>query len=455
MRYVSTRGQAPPLGFDDVLIEGLAADGGLYVPEVWPSLSGPPVGSYVEVAEAVVAPFMAGSSIGTALRPLIAETYAGFRHPEVAPLRRIDDRLYLLELSWGPTLSFKDYALQLVGRLFDAVLGERDQRALILGATSGDTGSAAIEACRDRTALDVVILFPEGRVTEFQRRQMTTVASANVHAVSVQGTFDDCQDLVKAAFADPHLRRDLRLAAVNSINWARVMAQAVYYAWVDSCLGRSFSVAVPTGNFGNVFAAYVARLMGVRIERFMVANNANHGLADLIDSGRLTLGEVVPTVAPAMDIAVPSNLERLLFELWDRDGFRTGEALRAFRDSGLLVLDEVAHRRMTDLFSACWLGDGEIEAVIDRVFRKEGFLIDPHTATAWAAAESTDTASPTVVVSTAHPVKFAEAVERAVGAPASPPDDLADLMERPERCQAISGDLDSLRRLLVSVASGS
>ncbi|MEX0756796.1 MAG: threonine synthase, partial [Acidimicrobiia bacterium] len=293
MRYVSTRGDAPVVEFDDVLVTGLAVDGGLYVPESWPHFELPDSGDYADVAAAVIRPFVKGSVIEPDLDRMLRATYAPFRHAEVAPLRRIADDHHLLELFWGPTLSFKDYALQFVGAAFDAVLAARRDTVTVLGATSGDTGSAAIDALAGRSAVQVVILYPEGRVSDVQRRQMTTVSADNVRAVAVQGTFDDCQRLVKQAFSDPELRSKHRLAAVNSINWARVMAQAVYYAWTSTRLRVPFDVAVPTGNFGNVLAAEVARRGGVPINRMVVGTNSNHGLVDIIESGRVRTTEVV------------------------------------------------------------------------------------------------------------------------------------------------------------------
>ncbi len=444
MEYVSTRGAAPVLGFDDVLIEGLAVDGGLYVPSSWPQLGRLPDGAYWEVAATVIGPFIEGSVVAPHLADLAESTYRRFRHPEVAPLREVGPDHHLLELFWGPTLSFKDYALQLVGAMFDLVLAERGTRITVLGATSGDTGSAAIEALADRDNVDVLILYPLGRVSEVQRRQMTTVEASNVRAVAVEGSFDDCQDLVKAAFSDPELRATFGLAAVNSINWARVMVQAVYHVWAASRLGAPFTVSVPTGNFGNVLAADVARRMGAPITRLAVGNNANHGLADLIRTGRLQRSEVVPTLAPAMDIQVPSNLERLLFELLDRNGDRVSELLAHYRSSGSLVLDEVTHSRMARLLSASWLDDAGIEETIRRVHAQTGLVIDPHTATGWEA----ETDGPLVSVATAHPAKFAAAVEAAIGVAPGLPEDLADLLVRTERTEVIPPDLAAVVELL-------
>jgi threonine synthase len=458
MRYVSTRGQAPVLGFDDVLLAGLASDGGLYVPESIPSLDEMPDVSdgYAAVAAQVMRPFVGDGVVADRLDALCAEAYGGFAHSRVAPLSRVDDELYLLELFWGPTLSFKDYALQLVGRMFDVVLSDRAEHVLVLGATSGDTGSAAIAGCEGREAIDVVILYPEGRVSDVQRRQMTTVQAANVRAVAVEGTFDVCQDLVKAAFGRPDVRARHSLAAVNSINWARVMAQTAYYWWTAATLGRRFSVAVPTGNFGNVLAAWVARQMGAPIDRLIVGNNVNHGLSTLISTGRLPLDEVSASLAPAMDIAIPSNLERYLFELFDRSPEKTTEALGLFRKQGELVIDELAHRRMSSVFDAGWVDDARIESTMRSVAAEFGLVIDPHTAVGWEVGlrirKPTETL---VVVSTAHPAKFSDAVHRATGGVPELPARAAHVLELPERLYRLDPSLEALEAMLDEVGGSS
>ena len=337
MRYLSTRGLAAALDFDDVVLSGLATDGGLYVPETWPEFTRQEMATlkslaYPELVAAVSSPFMTGT--GADLEGLAADAYAGFE--QLVPITELGDGLWLLELFWGPTLAFKDYALQLLGRLFDASLEARGSRALLLGATSGDTGSAAIAACRDRSSLDIVILHPHGRVSDVQRRQMTTVAAANVHNVAVQGTFDDCQRLVKGMLADTAMRQDLSVTSVNSINWVRIMAQVAYYFAAALAMGapdRPVSFAVPTGNFGNIFAAYVARRMGLPIRRLIVGTNRNNAVVRFFETGRLSTETVVPTITPAMDIQVPSNLERLLFDLHGRDGEAIRRLMSRFADS--------------------------------------------------------------------------------------------------------------------------
>ena len=455
MRYLSTRGGAPAVGFDEVLLHGLAPDGGLYLPAEIPPLEPPPVhAGYPEVVTAVCAPFVEGSRLAGRLADLVADAYTGFRHHQVAPLTPVEDRHHLLELYWGPTLSFKDYALQLVGRLFDALLSDLGSRMVVLGATSGDTGSAAIAAVAGREAITAVILFPSGRVSEVQRRQMTTVTAANVQAVAVEGTFDDCQRMVKAAFADAELRRRLRLGAVNSINWARVMAQTAYYVWAWMRLGYPdrFQAAIPTGNFGNTYAAYLAREMGVPISPLIVATNANRGLAELVGGGRLRAEEVQATLAPAMDIQIPSNLERYLYHLAGGDALRVRHLMESYADSGSLVVDELAHRRMQQVFRAGWADDARIEQTIANVHAGYGLVIDPHTAAAWAVGEVERAMEvPLVTVATAHPAKFPEAVEAATGERPQLPPDLADLWTREERFVTIEPDSRSLRELLLSL----
>lgn len=448
MRYVSTRGDAPVLAFDDVLLAGLAVDGGLYVPEAWPTFELPSAGDYADVAAAVIRPFVSGSVIEADLDSIVRQTYSRFRHPEVAPLRQISGNHHLLELFWGPTLSFKDYALQFVGAAFDAVLAARGGTVTVLGATSGDTGSAAIEALRGREAVQVVILYPEGRVSDVQRRQMTTVDAENVRAVAVKGTFDDCQRLVKQAFTDPGLRRQHRLAAVNSINWGRVMAQAVYYAWAATHLRVPFDVAVPTGNFGNVLAAEVARRGGIPIERLVVGTNANHGLVDIIESGRVRTSEVVATIAPAMDIQIPSNFERYLFELVGRRGDLVAEAMHLLSAEGELVLDEGAHGRLREHFVAHWFDQAQIEHAIEDFHAETGEILDPHSAIGWMAGAAELGQRPMVSVATAHPAKFPDAVERATGVSVELPPDLADLMDRQERIRTIPAELGAVAAVL-------
>jgi threonine synthase len=452
--YISTRdARTPPerLAFEDVLLAGLARDGGLYVPEAWPRLGEDELRalrgrSYAEIAAAVIAPFLGGCLDRAALPEIVDRAYAGFDHAAVAPLKQLGPELWLMELFHGPTLAFKDYALQLVGPLFDHVLRKRGERVTIVGATSGDTGSAAIEACRDRAALDVFILYPHRRISEVQRRQMTTVAAANVHAIAVDGSFDDCQDLVKAMFADVPFRETFNLSAVNSINWARIMAQLVYYVGAAVALGapeRRIAFSVPTGNFGNVYAAHVARRMGLPIAELVIGTNRNDILARFINEGQMTIRGVEPSLSPSMDIQVSSNFERLLFELKARDGAAVAAALQAFRATGTLPASAAERRAARELFAAHRVDDEATRATIAATWRETGELIDPHTAVAVAAAKAArrDRAVPMVALACAHPAKFPDAVESATGRRPALPPSLADLMTRPERTTLLANDL--------------
>ncbi|MFQ5558505.1 MAG: threonine synthase [Acidimicrobiales bacterium] len=453
--YVSTRSAAPMLDFGDALLTGLASDGGLYVPESWPALPEVSPSAYADLATAMMMPFVEGVIESDDLAAMAHGAYATFDHPDVCPLVGLDHHHHLLELFHGPTLAFKDIALQLVGRLFDHELERRDERVVIVGATSGDTGSAAMEAVRDRDRIDIVVLHPEGRTSEIQRRQMTCLTAPNVHAVAIDGTFDDCQDLVKAMFADEPFRARCNLAAVNSINWARVMAQIVYYAWAVQLLDRRHeptTFCVPTGNFGNVFAGHGARLMGLGVERFIVASNTNDILSRLIETGEMVASDVVPTLSPSMDIQISSNLERLLFELLDQNGPATAELLATFRDRGRVGLTVAQHDRLREEFSGDRLEDAETLEVMARVHDTAGLLVDPHTAVAIGVAERLRRPDETVVTfATAHPAKFPDAVQRATGVEVPLPPHLADLLERPERCQSLADDLALVEDFVASV----
>lgn len=457
MRYVSTRGQAPVRDFAGVLLAGLAEDGGLYVPETWPSLSpaewrdlrGLP---YADLAARVMAPFTEGALSAGALLALCREAYASFGHPAVAPLVQLEGNLFVCELFHGPTLAFKDMAMQVLGRLFDHVLSAQDRRVTIVGATSGDTGSAAIEACRDRARVDIVILHPEGRTSEVQRRQMTTVLSPNVGNIAVSGTFDDCQDLVKAMFADAPFRAEMGLSAVNSINWARIAAQIPYYVATALALGapdREVAFAVPSGNFGNVLAAWAARRMGLPVRALIVGANRNDILARFFAANDMSVREVVPSLSPSMDIQVSSNFERLLFELLGRDGAATAATMQAFRRSGRMDIPEPAWREAAGLFAGYALDDAGTLAEIRRLHAACGYLADPHSAIGIAAARMRAPAGvPVVAMATAHPAKFPDAIEEAVGLRPALPARLADLYQRPERCQHASSDLAGIERLV-------
>ena len=457
MRYVSTRGQAPELGFADVLLAGLASDGGLYVPTEFPPLPDlDRVDGYAAAAAAVMQPYV-GDELGDGvLERLCAESYATFRHAAVVPLVQIDDRQWLLELFHGPTLAFKDVALQLVGRMFDHVLSQRGERITIVGATSGDTGSAAIDGVKGCANVDIVILYPQGRTSEVQRRQMTTVEEPNVHAVAVEGTFDDCQDLVKAMFADADFRQQMRLSAVNSINWARIMAQIVYYVTAARSLASPATMCVPSGNFGNVLSGWIARRMGAPIDDFVVASNANDILTRFVNEGDMTTRDVVPTLSPSMDIQVSSNFERLLFEINGRDGGMTAEQLANFRHTGRLRLEPDQRRQFVEgTFRAARVDDDATLAEIARVYAATGLLIDPHTATGTAAARALGAGrqgAPVVTLATAHPAKFPDAVERATGVRPQLPAHMADLFERAERARTLPNDLVSVQSFVRSVS---
>jgi threonine synthase len=453
------------LGFADVLLAGLADDGGLYLPETWPAL--PPLDElrgrpYDQVAVEVMWPFVADDLGRAAFERMVSDAYATFDSPEVCPVVPLAPAggvpLHLLELYRGPTLAFKDVALQLVGRLFDHVLTERGERICVLGATSGDTGSAAMHACGGLAHVDIFILFPDGRTSEVQRRQMTTLGAANAHAVAVPGTFDDCQDLVKAAFADVPFRTEVRLSAVNSINWARVMAQIVYYVTAHlqvSPDGAPVSFVVPTGNFGNILAGWAASRMGLPIERLVVASNRNDILTRFLTTGQMTITEVVPTTSPSMDIQVSSNLERLLFEVMGRDGAAVAALMARFRTDGTVSVPADVLDLLRSDFDCGRLDDEAAASVIRRVLADTGVLVDPHTAVGIGVAEAlvdegalADPSVPVVCLGTAHPAKFPDAVEAAVGHRPELPDRLSDLFDRPERVERVPAELDAVETLV-------
>ncbi len=449
MKYISTRGQSPAIGFGDVLLTGLAPDGGLYVPEVWPprlaelDVDRP----YAEVAADVMAPFVDGSLTHAEVAAMAVDAYGTFEHPDVIPIVDLPGGAQLVELFHGPTLAFKDVAMQMLGRLFDAELARRSTTVTIVGATSGDTGSAAIEAFRGRENVRIVILHPHERTSAVQRRQMTTVDASNVRNVAIEGTFDDCQDLVKAMFADDVFRDEIRLGAVNSINWARIMAQVVYYRWAVGRVGRGepVSVTVPTGNFGNVFAGRVAQRMGAAIGEFVVASNRNRILTQFFDDGAMTTNPVEPSLSPSMDIQVSSNLERLIFELLDGDGASVAELMSTFRADGHIELPAACRSRAEG-----WVGESVTdEQTIERMRRvheTSGVVLDPHTAVGVEAAERRAGDLPQVVMATAHPAKFPAAVEQATGIAPALPDRLADLFDRPEYYTVLPNDLSVVQQ---------
>lgn len=455
MLHVSTRGEAPALSFSDALLTGLARDGGLYLPQSWPTLSATDIAGfagkpYTTVAERVLGALSDGDIESGALSGMIQKAYAGFRHPAVCPLTQIGDNLFVLELFHGPTLAFKDVAMQLLGRLMDHVLGQRGQRATIVGATSGDTGGAAIDAFKGLKSVDVFILYPQGRVSDVQRRQMTTVDADNVHAIAVEGTFDDCQNLVKAMFNHHAFRDEIGLSGVNSINWARIAAQVVYYFTAAVSLGgpgRKVSFTVPTGNFGDILAGWVAKQMGLPIERLGIATNSNDILARTLETGAYEMRGVQATTSPSMDIQISSNFERLLFEAHGRDGAAVRRLMQSLQQSGRFEIAGEALQRIHSEFDAASQSEDEIASEIRKSWTEAGYLLDPHTAIGVGAARQAlkrDPATPMIVLGTAHPAKFPAAVKAASGVEPVLPAHLADLMERKERVTLLPNDLGKI-----------
>ncbi|MBF7052775.1 threonine synthase [Halomonas sp. KAO] len=457
MRYISTRGQAPALSFEEVVLTGMANDGGLYVPEHVPELSQDELAamaglSYAEIAFRVMKPFVNGEIDDETFRGIVKEAYATFSHDAVVPLNQLDANHFLLELFHGPTLAFKDVALQLLGRILDHFLKKRGERAVIMGATSGDTGSAAIEGCRHCDNLDIFILHPYNRVSEVQRRQMTTVLADNVFNVAIEGNFDDAQAMVKASFADQNFLNGTRLVAVNSINWARIMAQIVYYVASAVALGaprRKVSFCVPSANFGNVFAGYMAYRMGLPVERFVIATNANDILHRTLAANDFSKKELVATLAPSMDIVVSSNFERLLFEAYDRDGKAVDALLERFQAEPT-ALAEAPLSRLRERFASHSVDDSTILEVIREAHHRTQEILDPHTATGYRAAERErgDESVPIITLATAHPAKFAEAVVKA-GFPGVPlPPHMDDLLEREERFSVLPAELSAVQKFV-------
>ena len=455
MRFISTRGRVPAASFEEVLFAGLAADGGLYVPESWPTLDRDRLAdlqsaSYQDVAAFVLKPFIDGAIAESDFRELIDEAYESFSHRGVVPLKQLGASEWLMELFHGPTLAFKDVALQLLGRLFEHFLDMRDRGITIVGATSGDTGSAAIEATAGRKHMRTVILHPKDRVSEVQRRQMTTVQAANIHNVAIEGSFDDCQALVKAMFNDPAFRERQSLAAINSINWCRIMAQVVYYVSASLALGgpwRRVSFSVPSGNFGDVYAGYVAAKMGLPIDRLMVATNRNDILARFFDTGVYAAGEVHPTMSPSMDIQVASNFERLLFDLVGRDSVTLNMLMATFTEERTFSLSDNGHARAREMFSAYRASEDETLSMMTKTLKQTGEIVDPHTAVGLAAASVArqETDVPLITLATAHPAKFPDAVYRATGVQPALPSHLGDLMTKEEHFAVLPNDLDAIQ----------
>jgi threonine synthase len=462
MRYVSTRGEAPSLDFVEVMLAGLARDGGLYVPETWPALSRATIESfagkpYAEVAVEVIRPFVGDGISESDLARMAREAYGTFRHPAVAPLTQLNPSLFVLELFHGPTLAFKDLAMQLLARLMDHVLQQRGERTTIVVATSGDTGGAAIEAFRGRAQVDVVVLFPQGRISDVQRRMMTTARDANVHAVAIEGTFDDCQALVKAMFNHHAFRDRVRLSGVNSINWARIVAQAVYYFTAAVALGsprQKIAFTVPTGNFGDVYAGYVASRMGLPVDRLVVATNVNDILVRTFATGIYEIRDVVATSSPSMDIQVSSNFERLLFDAYNRDAKSIRALMGSLAQSRRFAIAARPLQEMRALFTADRADEQEAAAEIRAWMREADYCVDPHTAVALAVAEkeTRDPAVPMVVLSTAHPAKFPDAVKAACGIAPALPEWLADLPKRDERVTVLPADQAAVEKFVVAAS---
>ena len=465
MKYISTRGVAKEQNFAGAVLSGLATDGGLYVPKSMPKFSHDQIKAmaqmdYRALAFEIIKPFVDGEIPDTDLRQLIDTAYKSFRHSAVAPLVQLDHNLLVLELFHGPTLAFKDFALQLLGQLFDYLLARENKKVVILGATSGDTGSAAIEGCRHCDNVDIFILHPHERISEVQRRQMTTVMSDNVFNVAIEGNFDDCQNMVKASFADQSfLPQGRQLAAINSINWARIMAQIVYYFYSAVQLGapeRKISYAVPTGNFGDIYAGYVARSMGLPIEQLVIATNSNDILHRAISDNNYSLQPLQQTLSPSMDIMISSNFERMLFDLHDRDANKIAALMDKLKNDGAIALDSDALDTARQIFSSWRVDDNEVTRVINDTYQSSDYLLDPHTAIGLEAARQCrkDSEVPMVCLATAHPVKFPDAVT-ASGCGASPelPQSMQDLFEREERCAVLPNDLTGLQSHIQSELS--
>ena len=454
IKFVSTRGDAAPKSFTEVLLSGMAPDGGLYVPTEWPQLDLPSMAglAYTDIAYRVIKPFVGNDIPDDELQAMIVETYENnFSHSAIAPLTQLGPNAWVMELFHGPTIAFKDYALQLLGRLFDYVLEKNGQTITIVGATSGDTGSAAIEGCLQSDRIKIFILHPSGRTSEVQRRQMTTIDSPNVFNIALEGNFDDCQNAVKAMFADKAFREEMNLSAVNSINWARIMAQIVYYVAASVSLGisneRKISFAVPTGNFGNVYAAYCAKQMGLPIEKLIIGSNRNDILTRFFETGEMKASDVEPSLSPSMDIQVSSNFERFLFDLLGRDADALRAKMQSFKQSGSFTLDDAQMKTARETFEARRCSDAQTIIMMAECYKETGYMIDPHTAVglfaAWAAER--DPAIPLVALACAHPAKFPDAVQKATGIHPPLPPHLADLYERKEIFTVLPNDQTQLQ----------
>jgi threonine synthase len=456
MRYISTRGAAPDLGFEEAMLTGLARDGGLYVPAEIPVMAQADIAalaglSYEEVAFRVMRPFVGDSFGDTEFQDIITRAYAGFGHAARAPLKQLQDNHFLLELFHGPTLAFKDFAMQLIGQLFQTALSRSGSRVTIVGATSGDTGSAAMEAFRGIENVDLFILYPHGRVSDVQRRQMTTVTEANTHALAMTGDFDDCQARLKDMFNDFAFRDGVRLAGVNSINWARVLAQVVYFFTSAVALGaphRPVSFTVPTGNFGDIFAGYIARCMGLPIEKLVIATNQNDILHRALVQGDYTTTGVAPSISPSMDIQVSSNFERVLFDAYDREGRAVAQLMDALKGQGGFHISQGALERLRGIFASGRATEEETAAMIKRALPQMGELLCPHSAVGVHVAQGHLGATPMITLATAHPAKFPDAVAMATGIRPALPPRMGDLFDRPERMTRVGNDLAEIETLI-------
>lgn len=459
MKYVSTRGEAPSLSFEEVLLTGLARDGGLYLPESWPTFTADEITamrgkSYQEIAFLVMAPYVCPEIPEDDFKELIDNAYSSFRHEAIVPLGQLDNNEWLLELYHGPTLAFKDVALQLLGNLFEYVLNKNNDKITIVGATSGDTGSAAIDCVQGSSRAQIFMLHPKGRVSDVQRKQMTTVIEDNVHNIAIEGDFDHCQAMVKALFNDLQFRDKISLSAVNSINWARVMAQIVYYFTAAVALGapdRKISFSVPTGNFGDVYAGFIAKQMGLPIDQLVVATNVNDILSRTINGGEYKVGETIPTISPSMDIQVSSNFERLLYNIYDGDGAEIRNLMENLKQSGLFKIADGPLTAAKDTFDALRVSEEDTKATIGEVYKSGGHLIDPHTAVGIKAAREKwhDKTVPMVSLSTAHPAKFPEAVQEVTGKHPELPAHMADLFEREEKFDVLPNDIEVLKSYIL------
>lgn len=456
MRFISTRGGTPPTSFTDVLLQGLAPDGGLFVPEKWPTL--PAISdhdNYTDIAFKVISPFTAGEIPDDDLKSILKDTYSAavFNDPDIAPLRAIGNDLYLMELFHGPTLAFKDVALQFLGRVFDYILDKNGQKITIVGATSGDTGSSAIEACKGRKNISITILHPHGRTSDIQRRQMTSVIADNVHNIAIEGTFDDCQNLVKQCFNDAPLRAAKNLSAVNSINWVRIIAQTVYYVAAAKSLKAKPAFSVPTGNFGNVFAAWVGKQMGANIGQLVIGSNRNDILTRFFETGSMTLEKTTPSFSPSMDIQISSNFERVLFDILDRDSDRLNALMKDFKDTGNFTVSPTELEKLRAEFMAFRCSDDDTLKTIAKTFHNHNVTIDPHTAVGLNALEQSGLihTQPCVTLACAHPAKFPNVVKQATGITPELPPHLADIMSRPEKYQVMKNDFTLLKNHLLNI----